>query len=37
MLAENEAPDGAGAELRRHDRLVAEMGKEKLTDDPTAP
>lgn len=35
-LAENEAPDAGGADLRQRDRLVAEMGKQKLADDPTA-
>ena len=37
MLTENEAPDGGGVDLRHRDQLVAEMGKQKLADDPTAP
>lgn len=36
ILAENEAPDRAGADLRHRDRLVAEMGKQKRAGDPTA-
>lgn len=36
ILAENEAPDRGGADLRHRDRLFAEMGKQKLAGDPTA-